>query len=562
MTDWIGDLYQIGILAGAVEGAAAAGANLLCFVGGQIPADPSASARHRTFDLIGRHNVDGVVLLASVLIHQVGKAGLAAYCEHNLSGLRLSTVGAKLEGIPNLSPNSVRGIQGIVSHLVLEHGHRRIAFVCGPPASEEAKSRFAAYIAALAQHGIEYDERLVFVGNFGHASGYDAVRAFAQIPGMRLEDLDAIVASNDNMAVGVLRALEERGVAVPGSVAVTGFDDVEDAGLATPPLTTVRQALSKLGRQAARNMLAWTQLGTVPSDEEIDIELVIRRSCGCSGRDARPQPAPLPEMSQGFESALIMRRQHILDSLLRAARGGLGVGGTDWHAKLLAAFVTDLSGETPGALCSLIEDWTQKLTARGGNVQTCQEVVDCLRRQISATLRQEPTRRDRAEEIFHAADRSIGDVVHRGLMRERFKIGRWVRELSVTCNLFAGSQSLTELRLRIERQLTALGIRNYYVVIYDNQDTSSAKLLVANDQRQSVVSAPGLQFDARSLLPTPMLPALGGGRAFAVVPLSRCNESLGHALFELALDHAFSLDVIADAIATGIYTSRLTRGTG
>jgi DNA-binding LacI/PurR family transcriptional regulator len=557
LVDWLNDPYQASLLEGSLQGAKAAGAGLLCFVGEAIPADPTASARHRAFELIGRHNVDGAVVLASTLMHHVGQAGLTEYCKKYLSNLPLCTIGANLEGIPSLNSDNDRGIQELIAHLVGIHEHRRIAFVRGPRASEEAEQRFVAYVDSLKAHGLAYDERLVFVGDFTVDSGHEAVRYFAQIPGLGLKNIDAIAASNDNMAVGAVRALEMRGLIVPDAVAVTGFDDVEDASLCTSPLTTVRQSLFKLGRQAARSVLEWARLGTVPTNSEIATELVIRRSCGCSSQVGNLQQSIIPQLTCGFEAALLMRRQHILDTLVRAAAGGLGVAGRDWQTKLLNAFLSDLSGETSAALRSILEDLTEKVLARGGSEQPCHDVLDCLRRQMGGTLRNEPGRRDRAEEIYCSTQLAISHVVRRGLMRERFKIGRWGRDISATCNLFAGVRNLAELRNFIGTQLPLLGIPNHYVVTYRNHNPQCAELLIANDQGQAAAAVERAPFDAKSLLPPTMTQSLGGGRSFAVLPLARGNESLGHVLLELDLEHVYSYDAIASAIANGIYVSHL-----
>ena len=561
MVDWIGDPYQCGILSGVFDGAKAAGATFLCFVGESIPVEPEKTVRHRAFELIGPHNVDGLVVLASTLSHHIGAAGLTDYCKRHFSGLPLCSVGTELEGIPSITTNNGSGISSVVKHLITQHGHRRIAFVRGPLANEEAETRFLAYVNTLKEHDIAFDERLVAVGTFMAPSGQAAVRSFAQIPGTSLKDLDAIVSSNDGMAAGVLRALEEHGIAVPGTVAVTGFDDVEEASLTTPPLTTVRQSLSKMGRQAARGVLEWIQTGNMPTDDEVNTELVVRRSCGCSERELRARLSIVPEMNGSFESALLMRREHILDSLARAARGDLGIAGRDWQVKLLNAFIADLNSAESGALQFLVEEMTEKLLVRGTSVRACRDVVDCLRNQLIVTLRGNPVRREHAEGIFYSAHLAIGEVVSRGMMRERSKLGRWVRNISITCNMLSSVPTLNDLRRSIETQLPYLGLNNYYVVTYRDQNPSSAELFIAHDEAFDTSVAERSPFDARTLLPPALLPALDG-RAFAVMPLALRDMRLGHMLLELKLEFSFSYDSVADAIANGLHTSRLSESRG
>jgi LacI family transcriptional regulator len=91
-----------------------------------------------------------------------------------------------------------------------------------------------------------------------------------------------VVCANDQMAIGVLRALTAVGVAVPGEVAVTGFDDLYPARLADPPLSTVRQPMRLLGERACARLLdRIAHPALSPAVQLLPTELVLRSSCGC-----------------------------------------------------------------------------------------------------------------------------------------------------------------------------------------------------------------------------------------------------------------------------------------
>jgi DNA-binding LacI/PurR family transcriptional regulator len=555
IVDWIGDPYQCSILSGVLEAASAAGATFLCFIGDSLPADPTLSARHRSFELVNRNVVDGLVVLAGTLTHHIGINGLAAYCAQHFGGIPICSVSEALPGVPSVITSNASGIQAVMRHLISVHGRRRLAFVRGPLAQNEAEIRFNAYVTTLAEHDIAYNEQLVFVGNFMAESGYDAVQHFAKVAGPRLEGLDAIVASNDSMAVGLLRGLEERGIAVPGTIAVTGFDDVESAAFANPPITTVRQALARLGRHGARGVLEWARLGTVPMSEEVNTELVVRRSCGCAEANARQQIAS-STLNCSFESTVLMQRQRILDSLARAARGQLGSAGRDWQAKLLSAFLSDLGSEASQEFPNFVEDMTEKSLTKTSSARLCREVVDCLRSQLIGALYGDPNRRERADDIFYAAHQVIDKVVSRNMMRERAHLSHLVRSMSVVCNKLSSAQSISHLRESIGVLLPQLNLHNYYVVNYRNRDPRRAELLMARDGAAIDPAAYPSTFDASNLLPPPLLSALDG-RAFAVLPLSLREHFLGHLLLELNLEQSYCYDPIADAIASGLHRAEL-----
>ena len=429
MLDAVRDPYQIGILGGVTAAASAAGASLLCFVGGSLPTDLDDGVHHRIFDLIGCHNVDGVVVLTATLMHRVGHPAVEAFCKARLKAIPSCSVGVTMAGMPSVLSDGARGMSEIVSHLVREHGHRRIAFVRGPLGNVEAEDRYLAYVRSLEAHGLLFDARLVAVGDFLVPSGGEAVQQFARIAGTSVANLDAIVASNDGMAMGVIQALEERGITVPGAVAVTGFDDVDDARVAPSPLTTVRQPLDKMGRQAARSVLNFIRLGTPPESVEVSTELVVRRSCGCPATWIKIKPSLAPDMNRSFDAALLVRRQHILETLTRTARGGLGVAGADWDQRMLNAFVSEMRGETPGAFAAFVDELARGLTARKEDTQICHDVIHALRGQMLVALRSDPARRDKAEEIFYATHLAITEVQHRNMSRETIRLERWGRDV-------------------------------------------------------------------------------------------------------------------------------------
>src|SRR6187431_1074752 len=137
--DWLGDPYQATICDGIEQGAAHAGANLLFFVGGPL-ALADGAPRHQVYELAGRHNVDGLIVLSSTLSHGVGPAGVQSFCEQ-FSGLPLCSVGMPLPNTRSVTINNESGMAKLVSHLIEQHQARRIAMVTGPSANAESDMR-------------------------------------------------------------------------------------------------------------------------------------------------------------------------------------------------------------------------------------------------------------------------------------------------------------------------------------------------------------------------------------------------------------------------------------
>ena len=155
----------------------------------------------------------------------------------------------------------------VVRHLV-GLGHRRIAFVRPPREHLTASARYEGYREAMLEAGLDIHPAMVVEGEFTFASGYDA----AQHLWAGKERPTAIFAANDAMALGVMAAVREMGVAVPGELSIAGFDDIPAASTTWPPLTTVRQPFAAYGIAA----VALAIEGRLPEAIDLRSSLVIR----------------------------------------------------------------------------------------------------------------------------------------------------------------------------------------------------------------------------------------------------------------------------------------------
>jgi DNA-binding LacI/PurR family transcriptional regulator len=159
------------------------------------------------------------------------------------------------------------------TQLLLDLGHRTVWHVAGPRDFLEAQQRVEGWRATLERAGIEPPP--VMSGDWSPRSGYQVGRRLAED-----HDVTAVFVANDQMALGVLRALHERGRSIPGEISIVGFDDIPEAQYFTPPLTTVRQDFGEMGRSSLRLLLELMrgERSHPPSQLTIAPELVVRRS--------------------------------------------------------------------------------------------------------------------------------------------------------------------------------------------------------------------------------------------------------------------------------------------
>lgn len=192
------------------------------------------------FSQLSQQAVDGVILIEAQILDRPGP--------HLPPGVPLVVVdGDPGERFPTVDSNQAQGARVATTHL-LELGHRTVWHLSGPQDSFSARRRAASWHRTLKAAGAPVPP--VVYGDWSAESGYLAGQRLAAEPG-----LTAVFAANDQMALGLMRALHEAGRSVPREVSVVGYDDTAEAGYFLPPLTTVHQHFEEVGRRCVALLL-------------------------------------------------------------------------------------------------------------------------------------------------------------------------------------------------------------------------------------------------------------------------------------------------------------------
>lgn len=152
-------------------------------------------------------------------------------------------------GPASIAVDNREGAQLAVEHL-LAQGRRQIGIITGPLSWWEARERLAGWQATLDAAGLETGPEMMVEGDWSPASGE---RGMEQLLANGAP-LDALFACNDQMALGALGVLHRAGIAVPREIAVVGFDNIPEAAFFIPPLTTIYQQVTEIGRAAVREL--------------------------------------------------------------------------------------------------------------------------------------------------------------------------------------------------------------------------------------------------------------------------------------------------------------------
>lgn len=218
--------------------------------------------------------VDGIVLTT----YGCTKADLDLIAQ---SGTQVVALGQDIgvSGSDYVDVDEAASISSVVEHL-LSNGFRRIAFVGGEREDFTSTLRHSGYTDALRRAQIAVDESLSVFTSFTREGGAVGARTLLELDVLP----DAIVCANDLIAIGVIDTLRGRGISIPDTIAVTGYDDIEAAGLITPALTTVVNPAREIGRTSARLLLDRLNgsVDTVTRHVRLSQHLVIRESSSAS----------------------------------------------------------------------------------------------------------------------------------------------------------------------------------------------------------------------------------------------------------------------------------------
>lgn len=180
---------------------------------------------------------------------------------------------------PTITTENYEPICDMVEHFIQVHGFRNICFMSGKREMKDAQLRLKAYLDTMEKHGLPVTERMIFHGNYWKSFGEEALNWFLE-EGKPLPQ--AIVCANDYMAISICDALQKKGIQVPEQVCVSGFDDVEEASVSVPALTSIKVNYRDMGRKAVHLLEnLWQGRAAFEGIDSVKIDSRFRGSCGC-----------------------------------------------------------------------------------------------------------------------------------------------------------------------------------------------------------------------------------------------------------------------------------------
>ncbi|MBN2004024.1 MAG: SpoIIE family protein phosphatase [Anaerolineae bacterium] len=462
------------------------------------------------------------------------------------------------KGCPGLSIDSYQGAKELTHHLVEVHGYRRIAHASGPKGNWSVMERQRGYVDVLTEYGL-FDPNLV-TPNFGWDDGEEALASLMDERGLSPGvDFEAVVASNDSMALTLVAALQRRGLRVPGDVAVVGFDDDSLSASATPPLTTMRVPTYEIGRLAAEIVLAKISGEQVPDQTFVPARMMVRRSCGCQFR-AVAQAALPGSSSQRIEPGDVFKTQRaqILFDMVQAIEDG-GGDVSEGVEPLLDSFVAEMEGETPGWFATQFEGILSQVMAKDSGTQSGPEqrvaawqgALSAMRRRVVPCL--EMQARMQAEELLQQARVMLAVIVEQVGARQALRVKQQASVLHEVSRALSTTFEMEKLMDVLADGLPRLGIPRACLSLYEGEETGgwSRLMLAYAREGRAALAVNGQRFPSGELAPETVWPQ--ERCSFVVKPLYSQENQLGFILCEIGPQEGMVYETLGMQISSALY---------
>lgn len=557
--------YQEAVWDGIAQVAEEYNANILCFVGAALE-DGIAFRKHwnAIYSLAGPANIDGLIIFSSAMQNFVTVERFTQFCA-DYAPLPTISVAQKLKDIPSVTIDNSVGLCELIEHLILCHHYKHIAFIRGPEGNPEADTRYQAYVKTLETHGIRLDTNLVVPGSFLVEAGIEAVKLLLD---HRSVSFEAIVAANDDMAIGAWQELNRRGFNVPEDVALVGFDDISEAEIFAVPLTTVRQSLTEQGRQAAQMLLEWLQRGRLPGDSVVETELMIRESCGCLPSSPSRLAASAPVIPTSVsEDAFAKQRNVVLVNIQEAICPYFASVSPESIEPLVDVFFDVLQGKTSSQFLPLfgrlLRQCAMALTRAGleeGLIFKWQEVLSILRE--TALSYRSPSVTEDVEGLLYQGFTLIVEATRRAHLSLENRAeasmlaqSEIVRDINATSNI----QQITDF---LSQNLSKLGINTCILALYEGESAPSpqSRLLMAYHKGQGItLESGGRLFPSAQLIPPDIL-SRAQWPYLSIHPLVSRDTHFGFIMMEMVAGQRSMYNTyiaLAEQIGSALYKALL-----
>jgi len=531
LTESLSSIYQSSCWIGASDEAVKRGYSLVCYAGGSLNKsswDPYEPQRNAIYNFVDVNRLKGLIITGSIG-NFISPLDFESFY-NRFNSIPMVCLGPGMQSVTSILVDNYHGIHELISHLIELHGCSRIAFVRGPEGNQEAEQRLEIFRKVLLEHGITPDNNLIIPGDFSRDSGARAVYHLIDKYGL---SFDALVGANDDIALGALKAFQERHIRVPDEVLVVGFDDIEESGFSAPPLTTVRQPFYEMGAKAIEVLLDSIKGIELPSIITVPATVTTRQSCGCFRLDNTT------DIRFDIPSHLISDMQRKLfyeeiAAIMEQSRMSVtGVINPELIQQFSDSFFDEITEVNPGGFIPVINKVAWMLALAGGDTPGLLKSINVMRQLAIAFYGGEIPAK--TEELFQSATLAIADAAARAQAHRRLNADRQASLLRNAGQAIASAFDFEKLLSVINSELVKLTINEFWVSLYTVYEPTIKYLKLHSGMSNGNylnLNEIAVDFKAPALAPDEVM-AMDKPRSLLIEPLFFKEDQIGIIVFNV-----------------------------
>jgi len=532
----LADMYQLGLINNIFRAATEKNVNVICFSGG-ISGGSTGQNETLLFDMAGARNIDALIVISSAIFNVHNAAEIRDFFSH-YEPIPVVSIGLDVPGYSSVIVDSQSGFRWLLDHMFNEHSYVRPLFIKGPPGHLEADHRYEIFLQAAENYRLSMENIRILEGDFSIQSGRTLVSEY--LNEYSLSEIDSVIASNDNMALGAIQALSDYSLKVPEDIAVTGFDNNLESTYVLPNLTTVNQPVDRISEIAVEQTLSMLN-GGAPERIVIPTGFIRRQSCGCVN-SVMENSAETSAGGRVKTEAVVSTGEQVV--VLGEILGNIRAAVPFIHRKgrlpgfsisdFLKHLHSDAIGETGDSAFSYFVSLFYHNLSSPEILSDANSLVMEIKHALSET--EIPSGiRDSCLSVLSPIELFSVNCIKQTLQHQKIDNERKFVAIQQSISLLSDSSDIYQL-MRITGQIAGeLAFSRCYVSLFDSSSgfpSSSRLFLSYQEGRTNIPGKTGIPFATMDLFPRGSIdPA--GHFLLVVKPLVFQNEYLGFIMFEM-----------------------------
>lgn len=530
--------------------------NLICIVGQKLNDTSREFTKQANivYDLVDSEYIKGLVIWGSQITKGLSKQEVQSFYNKFKDIPVIGLLNSTQANISIVTDDS-KGMNAVIEHLVLEHGYSKIGFIRGSKDDPEMENRFNAYKYGLENFGLTYKSKLI--SNYNRVSIENGKKAVKQLFEKRklepVEDIEAIIAADDILAIGALQELRQLGIRCPEDIAIVGFENRNMAKICEPSLTSVDLSFTQQGGKAVSLLMEILNENLKFQNISVPERLIIRKSCGCKEKSL--SNTNIKDYNDKFEITELEQEEAVKNIQKKITPFYYTIDAS-WVENMVSNFIYDLKNDSERFL-SALNIYLDILYSHNEDVSNFTNVITLIRNEFLPFIKNSKTL-IKVDDILNRAKAIINDTADLILYDKLTKNEYTFISIYSSEQMLMSTFTLKEFLDTMEQIVKEIGLKSCYIAIYDKQSDVSkkSKLIFAYNEKGKIMIAKDYYFNPKEIVPKELRPT-NRRYTYIVNALYYKNIQLGFIVYETDAIDKFVFETLSGQISHSLYRIKI-----